>query len=120
MVDIDQNFQTTFDREMRFVALDICNKADAARVMFVVWIIQALPWREAHFPSLFFDNIFVIKMLLDGILRILKISFAGYGKEILRPPRGLQCLAWPLGQNRKCFQGHSAVNRRHKYCKSSG
>ena len=36
VVDIDQNFQTALDRQMRLLALDIRDKTDAAGVMFVV------------------------------------------------------------------------------------
>jgi hypothetical protein len=43
-----------------------------------------LTWRETHIPSLYFDTIFVIKVLLDGISRILKIRFIHTGKETLR------------------------------------
>ena len=65
-----------------------------------------MPWREAHFPSSYFDNNFVIKILLDGFWRILKTSFPQHGKEILRPPptcltknpkfwSNRQIMAWP-------------------------
>lgn len=39
MVQIDQNLQTAFNGRVRFCPFDIRNKADAACIMLIAWVI---------------------------------------------------------------------------------
>ncbi len=53
MVEIDQDLQAAADDLVRLAALDVGDKADAARIMFVARIVKSLAFRKAHRQSLF-------------------------------------------------------------------
>ena len=53
MVEVDQDLQAAADDLVRLSALDVGHEADAARIVFVAWIIQSLARRKFHRRSLF-------------------------------------------------------------------
>ena len=48
MVEVDQDLQPLAHDVMGFAALDVGHKADAARIVFVAWIVQSLLLRQSH------------------------------------------------------------------------
>src|SRR5207237_10650199 len=45
MLQVEQNLERLDDDVMRLAALEIDDEADAARIMFVAWIVESLGWR---------------------------------------------------------------------------